>query len=116
MVPGCAQGRERSGPAGLDPGWLEWSQGYGRGGTAAPFGALVDRPEGDLPTRKVVEPDAQESSEYGRVTAPGEVTVCGARIVCCVGRFGSLALANADNPGPMRTRPRRTGRCGPCRR
>ncbi|MFE9912023.1 hypothetical protein [Streptomyces clavifer] len=50
-----------------DPGWLEWPQDYDRGGTAARFGTLVARLEGDFATRCTVEPDTQDSSEYGRV-------------------------------------------------
>ncbi|MEU4089291.1 hypothetical protein [Streptomyces aureus] len=82
-----------------DPGWLEWPQDYDRGETAARFGTLVARLESDFAARCTVEPDAQDSSEYGRITVPGEVTVCGTRIVVCVSKFGSLALVCADNPG-----------------
>ncbi|MFF2353550.1 hypothetical protein ACFVVL_27665 [Kitasatospora sp. NPDC058115] len=82
-----------------DPGWLEWPQDYDRGESAARLGTLVARLEGAFATRCTVEPDTQDSSEYGRVTVPGEATVCGTRIVVCVSKFGSLALICADNPG-----------------
>ncbi|CAN3984735.1 hypothetical protein [Kitasatospora purpeofusca] len=82
-----------------DPGWLERPQDYDRGGTAARFGTLAARLEGDFTTHCTTEPDTQDSSEYGRVTVPGEATVCGTRIVVSVSKFGSLALVCADNPG-----------------
>lgn len=56
-----------------------WSgQDYDPGETATRFGTLVARLEGDFATRCRGEPDTQDSSEYGRATVPGEVTVNGA--------------------------------------
>jgi len=67
-----------------DPEWLEWPQHYNCGETAAHFGALVARLEGDFAARCTAEQDTQDSSEYGRVVVPGDATVCGTRIVACV--------------------------------
>ncbi len=84
-----------------DPQWLEWPQNYDRGESAVRFGALVARLEVDFAARcaATTEQEKQDSSEYGRVTVPGDATVCGTRIVVCVSKFGSLALVCADNPG-----------------
>ena len=82
-----------------DPEWLEWPRNYDRGETAARFGALVTRLEGDFAARCTAEQDTQDSSEYGRVVVPADATTCGTRIVVCVSKFGSLALICADNPG-----------------
>ncbi|MFB7618593.1 hypothetical protein [Kitasatospora sp. NPDC056181] len=82
-----------------DPEWLEWPPDYDRGATGALFGGLVSQLEDDCATRCATERDAQDSSEYGRVTVPADATVCGTRIVVCVSKFGSLALVCADNPG-----------------
>ncbi|MFF8770237.1 hypothetical protein [Kitasatospora sp. NPDC015120] len=82
-----------------DPAWLERPRDYDRGEIAARFSTLVARLEGGFATRCTAEPDTQDSSEYGRVTVPGEATVRGTRLVVCVSKFGSLALVCADNPG-----------------
>ncbi|MFF5161275.1 hypothetical protein ACFY3N_34575 [Streptomyces sp. NPDC000348] len=82
-----------------DPEWLERPRDYDRGETGALFNDLVARLEDDFATPCVSERDAQDSSEYGRVTVPPEATVCGTRIVVCVSKFGSLALVCADDPG-----------------
>ncbi|MBM9507919.1 hypothetical protein [Actinacidiphila acididurans] len=82
-----------------DPEWLEWPRGYDRVATGALFGRLAVRLGGDFGVRCETEQDTQDSSEYGRVTVPGEATVCGTRIVVCISKFGSLALVCADNPG-----------------
>ncbi|MFD7984571.1 hypothetical protein ACFV4M_14510 [Kitasatospora indigofera] len=82
-----------------DPQWLERPQHYDRGGIAARFGDLVARLEGEFAAPCTAEQDTQDSSEFGRVTVPGDATVCGTRIVVCVSKFGSLALVCADNPG-----------------
>ncbi|WP_406321285.1 hypothetical protein [Streptomyces sp. NBC_01637] len=82
-----------------DPDWLERPQRYNRGETAALFGSLVTRLEGDFAARCTAEQDTQDSSEYGRIAVPEGATVCGTRIVVCVSKFGSLALVCADNPG-----------------
>lgn len=63
------------------------------------FGDLVSRLEDDFAMRCATERDAQDRSEYGRVTVPADATVCGTRIVVCVSKFGSPALVCADNPG-----------------
>ncbi|UQI45937.1 hypothetical protein M1P56_17030 [Streptomyces sp. HU2014] len=82
-----------------DPEWLEWPQDYHRSQTAARFGDLVARLEGDFTARCTAERDTQDSSEYGRVIVPAEATMCGTRIVVCVSKFGSLTLVCAENPG-----------------
>ncbi|MGW6159549.1 hypothetical protein ACWFRM_41630 [Streptomyces sp. NPDC055144] len=82
-----------------DPEWLERPRHYDRGETGTLFNGLVARLEDDFATSCVSERDTQDSSEYGRVTVPADVTVCGTRIVVCVSKFGSLALVCADNPG-----------------
>ncbi|WP_327324922.1 hypothetical protein OG735_22220 [Streptomyces sp. NBC_01210] len=82
-----------------DPEWLEWPRGYNRREAAVLLARLVSRLEGDFATLCPAERDTQDSSEYGRVVVPAEVTVCGTRIVVCVSKFGSLALVSADNPG-----------------
>ncbi|MCX5443738.1 MULTISPECIES: hypothetical protein [unclassified Streptomyces] len=82
-----------------DPEWLEWPQHYDLGETAARFGGLLARLEGDFAARCTDEQDTQDSSEYGRLVVPADATVCGTRIVVCVSKFGSLALVCADNPG-----------------
>ncbi len=84
-----------------DPEWLEWPQNYDRGESAVRFGALVAGLEVDFAARcaATTEQENQDSSEYGRVTVPGDATVCGTRIVMCVSKFGSLALVCAENPG-----------------
>ncbi len=38
----------------------------------------------------MAEPDIRDSSEYGRVTAPGETAVRGTRITVCVGNSAHL--------------------------
>ncbi|MFE5995106.1 hypothetical protein [Streptomyces sp. NPDC056453] len=48
-----------------DPEWLEWPQHYDRGETAARFGGLLTRLEGDFAARCTDEQDTQDSSEYG---------------------------------------------------
>ncbi|MYV53876.1 hypothetical protein [Streptomyces sp. SID3212] len=82
-----------------DPERLEWPRRYDRRATAALFGGLVTRLEGDFAALCTHEQDTQDSSEYGRVVVLAEATVCGTRIVVCVSKFGSLALVCADNPG-----------------
>ncbi|MFE7278533.1 hypothetical protein [Streptomyces sp. NPDC057623] len=82
-----------------DPEWLEWPRDYDRGATGALFEDLVSRLEDDFATRCATERDAQDSSEYGRVTVPADATACGTRVVVCVSKFGLLALVCADNPG-----------------
>ncbi|MFJ8849274.1 hypothetical protein [Streptomyces sp. NPDC102437] len=82
-----------------DPEWLEWPQRYKRDETAALFGGLVTRLEGDFGARCTAEQETQDSSEYGRVVVPGDAAVCGTRIFVCVSKFGTLALVCADNPG-----------------
>jgi hypothetical protein len=82
-----------------DPEWLEWPRDYDRAQAGVLFDGLVARLEDGFSARCATERDAQDSSEYGRVTVPADATVCGTRIVVCVSKFGSLAVICADNPG-----------------
>ncbi len=82
-----------------DPQWPEWPRDYDRTRVSVLVERLAARLSDDFAVRCTTEQDTQDSSEYGRVTVPGEATVCGTRIVVCVSRFGSLALVTADNPG-----------------
>ncbi|MFI8944331.1 hypothetical protein [Streptomyces syringium] len=81
-----------------DPERLERPLHYDRAATGLKFGGLVRRLEADFGALCGSERDTQDSSEYGRVHVPAGATVCGARIVVCVSKFGSLAQVCADNP------------------
>ncbi|MGW6606054.1 hypothetical protein [Streptomyces sp. NPDC055036] len=77
----------------------EWPQHYNRRETAVLFSGLVARLENDFAVQCTFEQDTQDSSEYGRAVVPANATICGTRIVVCVRKIGSLALACADKPG-----------------
>ncbi|MEU9782785.1 hypothetical protein AB0H92_17815 [Streptomyces phaeochromogenes] len=82
-----------------DPEWLEFPSGYSGTEAAALFSRLVGQIDSHFSTRCEIDRDIQDSAQYGRIDVPGEVAVCGTRIVVLVSRFKPLAMVAADNPG-----------------
>jgi hypothetical protein len=82
-----------------DPAWLECPRGYSSDDVAASFGHLLSRLEADFGAQCTAEREIQDSSQYGRIEIPAEVTACGTRIIVSVSKFGSLAVVSAENPG-----------------
>jgi hypothetical protein len=82
-----------------DPEWLEWPSDYSNSKAAAFMRRLASDLESAFGTHCPAEGDSQDSSEYGRVEIPAEMTVCGTRIIVCLSKFHPLALVTADNPG-----------------
>ncbi|MFJ9054671.1 hypothetical protein ACIRPO_33685 [Streptomyces bacillaris] len=82
-----------------DPEWPEAPAGYNAAEAAASFSRLAVQVDSCFSTRCEIDRDVQDSAQYGRIEVPGEVTICGTRIVVLVSKFKPLAMVAADNPG-----------------
>ncbi|MFD4656028.1 hypothetical protein ACFWP2_10395 [Kitasatospora sp. NPDC058444] len=82
-----------------DPAWTEAPADYDAADAAASFSRLAVRLGSRFSAPCVIDRDIQDSAQYGRIEVPGEVAVCGTRIVVLVSKFKPLAMVAADNPG-----------------